>query len=177
MLGVTKRGAARASLTALSLAALSLTAPHASASDGNTAAKVAISSEADAGTRAIAAAEPRALAATGTLCGSGYALYSAERLPDERRWGTLFIYNQTDGEGVCAVFDNNLSTTKYMKLKVCDYKVSPTCVTDEGNFTQYAGPVRMQVSTYCATAIAIMKNTKTSTTALIDRKVDARPCN
>ncbi|MFZ3494145.1 hypothetical protein ACODT5_13125 [Streptomyces sp. 5.8] len=94
-----------------------------------------------------------------------------------RSTGWSFDHNQTNGEGVCAIFDNHLSTAKYMKLKVCDYKVSPTCVTDEGSFTQYAGPVRMQVSTYCATALAVMKNTKTSTTALIDRKVDARPCN
>ncbi|MDN3057065.1 hypothetical protein PH213_21455 [Streptomyces sp. SRF1] len=43
-----------------------------------------------------------------------------------------------------------------MKLKICEKKVSsPRCDTDEGNFTQYAGPVRMN---NCPEITAIMKN-------------------
>ena len=92
-------------------------------------------------------------------CGSGYELYSAERLPDERRFGTLFIYVK-GGTGpknyACTLFDNNLDGARHMKLKICENKISsPRCQTDEGNFTQYAGPVRMD---NCPKITAVMKN-------------------
>ncbi len=55
------------------------------------------------------------------LCGSGYELISAKRLPDERRYGTLFGYAK-GGAGpnsyACALFDNNLGGSLCMKTTI-----------------------------------------------------------
>ena len=69
----------------------------------------------DAQTRAIAAEDPAAVSATATLCGSGYTLEIAERLPDASRLGTLFTYTRstTSMAGACAVFDHNTTTAKH----------------------------------------------------------------
>ncbi|SCK60014.1 hypothetical protein YWIDRAFT_03913 [Streptomyces sp. SceaMP-e96] len=83
--------------------------------------------------RAIAEADPDAVAATATLCGSGYKLDYAERLPDARRFGTLFAYTKftTGSPGVCVLFDNNTGSAKHMKLKLCPNKTGATCKVDE----------------------------------------------
>lgn len=138
---------------------------------------------ADAETRAIAEAEPQTVSAMANLCGSGYGLFDAEQLPDERRFGTLFMYNKYRDSGglsgVCAIFDNNLGTTKYMSLKVCDNIAAPnkTCDTDAGNFSQYAGPVRItgsHAALFCSKATAIMKSSGVN---IIDAVRGATPCN
>ncbi|WP_309140287.1 hypothetical protein [Streptomyces sp. PKU-EA00015] len=140
-------------------------------------AGVSLSPTATSTTRAIAASDPQAVQATANLCGSGYYLQYAEQLPDERRWGTLFTYQRNEAPfNSCAIFDNNLGTTKYMKLKLCPNDLSKPCSVDEGNFSQYAGPVRV-TDGLCAQVTAIMKNSKTSTTALINRQFHVPPCN
>ncbi|GAA3794927.1 hypothetical protein GCM10022403_031050 [Streptomyces coacervatus] len=124
---------------ALSAASISsvLAAPQALAQDSPSAAL-------DLQTRALAAADPAAVRAGVTLCGSGYKLATAEPLPDSRRFGTLFTYikevTAPAKSGACAVFDNNLGARKHMKLKLC----SSTCKADEGNFSNYAGPVKIE---------------------------------
>ncbi|MFF9793073.1 hypothetical protein [Streptomyces bacillaris] len=111
------------------------------------------------------------------LCGSGYLLEYAEQLPDSRRFGTLFTYQKkTSPFASCAIFDNNLGTAKYMKLKLCPNQLSKPCSVDEGTFSQYAGPVRV-ADGMCAEVTAIMKNSKSATTALIDRQFHVPPCN
>ncbi|GHG95082.1 hypothetical protein [Streptomyces rubradiris] len=167
----------------LTTAALILAVPSVYAAE-QTEAPVA--SFADAGTRAIAAQDREAVQAAATLCGDGYTLIYAERLPDERRWGTLFTYmNWSDysaGRG-CAVFDNNLGVSKYMKLSICESTIeSPECVTDAGNFSQYAGPVYSK--TYwkyqqCSKVTAIMKNSASDSdaAALINRRLSVGTCN
>ncbi len=113
---------------------------------------------------------------TSNLCGSGYYLQYAERLPDERRWGTLYTYQRNyEPFETCAVFDNNLATRKYMKLKLCPNSLSKPCSVDEGYFTQYAGPVRLKDG-WCSRVYGIMKDYKSSSTALIDRAWTIR-CN
>ncbi|UGY91682.1 hypothetical protein [Streptomyces gobiensis] len=142
-----------------------------------------IFSQADAKTRAIAAAEPEALRATANLCGSGYQLSTADRLPEpNRRLGTLFLYSKSTASTiyVCALFDNNTGSSKYMKLKLCPNRAGATCPTDEGNFSRYAGPVRISGDyryVGCSTVTAIMKNSKSSSAALIDRVTGAYTCN
>lgn len=168
----------RVTMAAAAIAALGLTAPQASAADTTTAADVEFSPRADAATRAIAVQDPQAVQASATLCGTGYALVYAERLPESTdRKGTLFTYTKGT-TNACAVFDNNTASTKYMKLKLCDNRVNGVCNTDEGNFSQYAGPVRI-TSNYigCSKVTAIMKYSSTSSTALIDRVTYATPCN
>lgn len=133
-------------------------------------AGVPLSPSASDATRAIAAADPRAVEATANLCGAGYNLQHAEQLPDSRRLGTIFTYQKNvEPFSSCAIFDNNTGVAKYMKLKLCPNDLSKPCNVDEGNFSQYAGPVRV-TDGWCAKVNAIMKNTKTSTTALIDRQ-------
>lgn len=164
------KSAARTSLALLSCIALSMTATSAHAASDNIAG-VPISPQADQKTRSIAAADPAALQATATVCGAGYYLLNAVRLPeDTNRLGTWFLYND-GGSGpdntACAILDNNTGTTKWMKLSLCENKVSsPRCDVDQGNFSQYAGPVYMD---NCATTTALMKNTSSSTTYLINR--------
>ncbi|WP_308315408.1 hypothetical protein [Streptomyces sp. ISL-100] len=169
-------------MAATTLAAIGLTAPQVSAAEGPSASGVAISPTASKATRTIAAAQTEAVRATSNLCGSTYVLQSAERLPDARRFGTLFTYTRGNAgyTGACAVFDNNTGTAKYMKLKLCTNRTEPRCDTDEGTFSQYAGPVTItgtHSEIFCSKSTAIMKSTKTSTAALIDRVDYATPCN
>lgn len=119
--------------------------PKGSAASITSVAGVPIASAATAETREIAASSAQAVQTTSSLCGSGFYLQYAERLPDERRWGTLYTYQRNYSPfETCAVFDNNLGTRKYMKLKLCPYELAKPCSVDEGYFTQYAGPVRLK---------------------------------
>ncbi|MFE0686091.1 hypothetical protein ACFW17_35560 [Streptomyces sp. NPDC058961] len=168
--------AKRVSVAALALVCVGLAAPQASAVEGpSTVGGVRVASVADAETRAVALAAPRAVQATATLCGTGYELTFAERLPDASRQGTLFHYRK-NGVGSCVLFDNNTGQKRYMKLKLCETSTGKqdACVTDEGYFTQYAGPLR--VKDVCGEVTAIMKLDKASAWAVIDRKRLVPPC-
>ncbi|KOU37214.1 hypothetical protein [Streptomyces sp. WM6368] len=172
---VSGKSAMRVAVAAVAMASFGVTAPQAYAVGAVPAGGVRISDRADAAARAVAAAQPVAAAATANLCGAGYELTFAEQLPDSRRLGTLFTYRKA-GTGSCAVFDNNLGTAKYMKLKLCETKGRPAgtpqvCSTDEGNFSQYAGPVR--VNDVCGEVTAIMKS---NNIAIIDRVRLVPPC-
>lgn len=175
----TVRTVIRIGMAAAAIAAFTLASPQASASDGTTTiAGVKVSPKANKETLRIAAADTGALQVTANVCGSSYSLYNAERLPtDANRLGTLFTYTN-GGAGpsnfTCIILDNNTGTTKWMKVKLCENKVtSPRCDTDEGNFSQYAGPVYMD---NCATRTALMKNSSSSTTYLINA-VRGSVCN
>ncbi|MFD8866861.1 hypothetical protein ACFV1F_21270 [Streptomyces sp. NPDC059590] len=166
------------------LAALGFTAPQASAAETASVVDL-VAPQADEETRRIAAEDPQAVQAAATLCGSGYELSDADQLPEtDWRLGTLFLYLKA-GAGSswrgCQIFDNNTGSTKYMKLKVCDNKTdNPPCDTDEGNFSQYAGPVYTGTQwkyPQCARVTAIMKNSQSSGTALIDAVRVAGSCN
>ncbi|PJE96519.1 hypothetical protein CUT44_18720 [Streptomyces carminius] len=171
------RSSLHAAAVATAVVSLGLTAPQASAVNAAEILGVRVSASADAGTHAIAAADPQAVQAAANLCGSGYSLNYAERLPDERRFGTLFTY-ENGRNSVCAIFDNNLGVRKYMKLKLCDNRVNGVCKTDEGNFTQYAGPVRITSdAAQCSKVTAIMKDSASSNVAIIDRVTTATHCN
>ncbi len=158
-----KKALGTAAATA-AVTALGLVAPQTSVAETAAISHVKLSSKANAATRAIAAADPQAAKAAATLCGAGYELYNAERLPDARRFATLFTYDN-GGTGPrnweCAVFDNNLGISQYMKLKMCENQASnPRCSVDANYYTQYAGPVRMN---NCPTVTAIMADTPSST--------------
>lgn len=162
-----------------------LTAPHAAAQDSppdgqriaGSNIRLSASGAKNAQTRAIAEANPAAVTATGLLCGSGYELASAERLPDARRFGTLFTYAKyvkSPGiDGSCAVFDNNTVGAKHMKLKLC----YTTCTVDEGTFSQYAGPVKIEsqeILPNCAMVTAVMWS---NDVAIIDRVRHVDACD
>ncbi|MEW2373375.1 hypothetical protein AB0940_28980 [Streptomyces sp. NPDC006656] len=132
-------------------------------------AGVSIAPKADKKTRVIAQAQPSAVRATANVCGPGYSLYSAERLPDERRFATLFVY-ANGGFGpdntTCAILDNNAGSPKWMKVSVCENKITnPRCSTDQGIFGQYAGPVYMN---NCAKVTALMKYQPSSDVYVVD---------
>ncbi|MBO0654808.1 hypothetical protein J1792_19115 [Streptomyces triculaminicus] len=115
--------------------------------DKQSIAGAPIAAEANAKTKAIAAANPAATQAAATVCGSSYKLIHAERLPERAiRWGTLFAFSNGGvgpNDTICAIFDNNTDVARHMKLQICNNSTSPRCQTDEGVFKQYAGPVRM----------------------------------
>ncbi|MGW7751269.1 hypothetical protein ACWGK6_06805 [Streptomyces violaceusniger] len=86
-----RRPALCAAVAVVSISSLGLIAPQAVAADVlKPGARV--SARVDATTRSIAAQDPQKISAMAALCGSGYELISAERLPGERRYGTLFSY-------------------------------------------------------------------------------------
>ncbi|MFD5112241.1 hypothetical protein ACFWNG_08005 [Streptomyces sp. NPDC058391] len=157
---------------------LALTTPQAVAINGPSAG-VKLNAGANADTRAVAAADPQAAQAAAVECGTGYELRYAERLPTaENRLGTLFSYTKMTGSrwDACAIFDNNTGATKYMKLKICPNTVGGACAQDEGNFSQYAGPVHL-TNAMCGDITAIMKNTSSSSTSLINAIRGATACN
>ncbi|MDQ0751030.1 hypothetical protein QF034_005261 [Streptomyces africanus] len=172
-----------------SLVASVLAAPQAIAQDGaptgqriaDTSVRLSPAGAQDARTRAIAEAAPAAVTASATLCGSGYELEIAERLPDARRYGTLFTYVKSSvGKfGVCAVFENNTSSAKHMKLKLCPNKTGAACKVDEGTFSQYAGPVKYESSNslhvMCSEVTAIMWDANGK--PIIDRVMSATLCD
>lgn len=167
---------ARVLVAATSIAAFGLVVPEASAFAAPKTSDVTLLPQTNSATRVIAAADPQAVQATASLCGSGYKLTYAERLPDANtRLGTLFTYQNGAGAS-CAVFDNNSGFTKYMKLKLCQNSPGQPCVTNEGNFSRYAGPVRVKKG-FCATVTAIMKDSKSSHAAIIDRQLAVPPCD
>ncbi|MGK5632002.1 hypothetical protein [Streptomyces sp. URMC 123] len=160
-------GKSMGAVFAMLLGLLFIGAPQAIAETGSST--VQISREANEPTRAIAAAAPAAAAAAANVCGTGYTLYYAERLPDERRFGTLFIYTKPgagNDQPVCSIFDNNTGVAKYMKIKLCSNYIADGCKEDSGTFSQYAGPV-YQKRGGCGKVTAIMKSTASSP-ALID---------
>ncbi|MGW2637456.1 hypothetical protein [Streptomyces sp. NPDC001348] len=169
---------------ALSTAAVSsvFTAPQALAQESTPApakaSSTVVAPTANAHTRAIAAAHPEAVRAAATLCGSGYTLARAEQLPDSRRFGTLFTYAKyTVGgtDGACAVFDNNTGARKHMKLKLC----WTTCKTDEGTYSEYAGPVKYEssASTFQPNCVVVNALMWSDGVAIIDRQTHIDACD
>ncbi|MFF7749739.1 hypothetical protein ACFZCP_10875 [Streptomyces sp. NPDC007971] len=184
----------RAAAVGAAIAATALVAPQAIAQNASAASvtsageqhiagtdvQLSAKGARDARTRAVAGANPVAVAAAATLCGSGYKLDNAEQLPDSRRFGTLFTYTKYVGgvHGVCSVFDNNLGTAKHMKLKLCAGLVALGCKTDEGTFKDYAGPVKIEsrdsMAVNCPPVTAIMWS---DSVAIIDRARSATACD
>jgi hypothetical protein len=149
----------RAAVAALALFSAVLVAPQAVAAD---TPNVPISRDADAVTRAIAQADRSAAAAAANVCGTGYTLRKGIPLPlgtdPDLRLATLFSY-ENGGKG-CVILDNNVGASRYMYLRVC--KTGGTaCDPDEGNFSEYAGPVYVS-SFACAPVTAKMGRTSTS---------------
>lgn len=156
------------------IAAVALTAP--SPAQASSISDVEISPRANQATRAIAAQNPKAAAAAASLCGAGAKLTHAERLPDSRRFGTLYTYvipTSINTISTCALFDNNLGKSTYMKLKLCSNH-DGKCVVDEGTFSEYAGPVRIKNGDPCDRAYAIMKS---NGVAIIDRNWAVVSCD
>lgn len=157
---------------------LGLTAPQVAAADGPVPS---IAAKADIHTRSIAAANPAPAAAAETVCGAGYKLYQAEMLPDQSRKATLFVYIKGDNPAsndtpTCAILDNNTGGTKWMKIKLCSNYTAEGCDSDSGNFSEYAGPVYRKHGG-CGTVTALMKNTSSSSTYIVNAVRDATNCN
>lgn len=150
----------RVAVVAATLVSAVAAAPHAVAAD---APATHVSKGADRTTLATAQADPQAVAAAATACGAGYTLRKAVPLPvgdDPReRLGTLFAYE--NGSKGCMILDNNVGSKQYMYLKVCK-SGGGSCDTDSGNFTEYAGPVRVS-GFACAPVTAKMAKTSSST--------------
>ncbi|UQA96704.1 hypothetical protein [Streptomyces halobius] len=135
------KNALRTGVIATAAAVTALLAPQASAAD---VPVVPVAKNANAQTKAIARANPQIVSAAATVCGSGYELSRATPLPKgidpAKRHATLFSYTKGGNDYGCSIMDNNLGAARHMKLKVCNWQ-GTACDTDEGNFSQYAGPV------------------------------------
>ncbi len=172
---------ARAVLAAAAagLGILGVTAPQVAAADRPVPS---ISAKADQHTRAIAAAKPTAAAAGATVCGTGYALYKADQLPDATRFATLFVYvkgsNPASNDApTCAILDNNASGAKWMKIKLCSNYIAEGCASDSGVYSQYAGPVYRNHGG-CGTVTSLMSSTTSSSAPLLVNNVqDSTNCN
>ncbi|MEU5032057.1 hypothetical protein [Streptomyces milbemycinicus] len=162
-------------VAAAALAATVLTAPSAVAAHGP---EFQTSKKADAQTKSFVQANPQAVAAAATVCGSGFDQVSKvvplpEGTDPRERLATLFSYINDSGKG-CAILDNNVGSARYMYLKVCDIN-GRNCDTDSGTFSQYAGPVYVP-SVACAPVTAKMG--KSSSDLSISYKSEyVFPCN
>ncbi|MFF4178408.1 hypothetical protein [Streptomyces sp. NPDC001750] len=166
-----------AMVTAAALGFLGLTVPQVFAV-GQADSRVAAG--ADRETKDIAEENPEAVVAAATVCGTGYNLYYAERLPDATRKGTLFTYIKgTDGASndtpTCAIFENNTGSVKWMKVKLCSNYTAEGCESDEGNFSEYAGPVYRDHGG-CGQVTALMKSTSASTTYIVNAVRSTTSC-
>ncbi|GGP31411.1 hypothetical protein GCM10018980_65520 [Streptomyces capoamus] len=140
-----------------------------------------ISAAADQHTRAVVAAQPDAAATLGNVCGTGYKVYKAEQLPDATRRGTLFVYIKGDNPAsndtpTCAILDNNTGGAKWMKIKLCSNYTADGCASDSGTFSEYAGPV-YRARGGCGEVTALMKNSSSSSTYIINAVRDSTNCN
>ncbi len=163
---------------AAAMGVVALTSPQVVAADRPVPS---VSAQADKHTKAIAAAQPNAVTAAATVCGSGYHLYSADMLPDASRKATLFVYvkgsNPASNDApTCAILDNNTGSAKWMKLKLCSNYTADGCASDEGTFSQYAGPV-YRAHGGCGTVTALMKTTSGASTYIINAVRDTTNCN
>ncbi|MEV5877245.1 hypothetical protein AB0L75_24010 [Streptomyces sp. NPDC052101] len=164
---------------AAGLGILSVTAPQVAAADQ---AVPSISGKADQHTKAIAAANPKGVAAGATVCGTGYNLYKADMLPDSSRLGTLFVYvkgnNPSSNDApTCAILDNNTVGKKWMKIKLCSNYTAEGCASDAGVYSQYAGPVYRNHGG-CGTVTSLMSSTtSSSSTLLINNVTDSTNCD
>lgn len=169
--GPLTRRAQRYLVVLASIAALGVAAPQAQAGPPLRGADVTAGANAE--TRTLAATHAQEVRAAAVVCGAGYVLDNAQRLPtNEQRLATLFTYRiPTDGdlndEPTCAILDNNTGTRMWMKLKVCSNWIADGCAEDSGYFTQYAGPV-YRARGGCGKVYAIMKNSASSTVAIVD---------
>ncbi|GAA0378079.1 hypothetical protein [Streptomyces blastmyceticus] len=140
---------------AAALAAAALVAPPAVAAEQP---GLRVAKNADSQTRAVIQAAPQAAAAAATACGPGYVLSRAIPLPEgtdpRSRLATLFNYTKNGNDGGCSIFDNNVGSSRHMKISVCDSQ-RRYCDVNEGNFSQYAGPVFTGYPV-CATVTAQM---------------------
>jgi hypothetical protein len=63
-----------------------------------------------------------------------------------------------------------------MKLKLCSNYTAEGCASDEGNFSEYAGPV-YRTHGGCGTVTALMKNSSSSSAYLVNAVRDSTNCN
>ncbi|MCC3650757.1 hypothetical protein LIX60_04540 [Streptomyces sp. S07_1.15] len=165
---------------ALFTGAVLATSPH--TANANSAPSIEIASTVGAEAREYANAHPGEMKTMASLCGSSYdVIVRAERLPDETRLGTLWVYSNTsaasNSQNTCALFDNNTGRAMWMKLQLCDNYTTTPCDTDQGTFSQYAGPV-WQEPGGCGKVTALMKTSSSSSTYIINRVINnVTACN
>lgn len=120
----------------------------------------------------VAVPSTPAAAASATVCGTGYEFNDAKALPSAtNRKATLFFY--TKGTSACAILDNNTDGAKYMDLQMYPGDTKSAGERDHGNFSEYAGPVHSSTLARggrCVTITALMKNTSSSTSNLVNWK-------
>jgi hypothetical protein len=178
-MSITKRAAACA-VAAVALSAFGLAAPQASAVDGPTA-KVTLAAKASAKTKSIVESNPQAAAAAATVCGAGYTqIIVAERLPDARRYATVYVYTNGTTTGprfydkpTCGVLHNETGSAQSMGIRLSDNYTATADDEDFGTFSTYAGPVR-QNKGYCGEVYSYMKM---SGRVVVDRVIRVGSCN
>ncbi|MFD5033536.1 hypothetical protein ACFWM0_24480 [Streptomyces sp. NPDC058405] len=165
----------RVGLSAAFVVGMAVSAPSAVAADGGPAlgqealktvsvAGVEVAEKAPAETKKTIAADPVTAAAAANACGTGYTIsVYAERLPDARRFATLYVWTngKTTGSSfydkpVCAVLYNETGATQSMGIRLRSNYTSDAPTEDFGSYASYAGPV-YQNRGYCGTVYSYMK--------------------
>ncbi|MEU9084675.1 hypothetical protein [Streptomyces sp. NPDC048357] len=149
--------------TATTFAALGLVAPQAAIAD-TPGQHFTVAADASASTKTLVQANKQAAAAASTVCGAGYdQIVLAERLPDARRYATIYVYTNGQETGprlndrpTCAVLHNETGSAQYMGVRLKDNYTSTPDTQDFGTFTTYAGPV-YQNKGWCGTVYSYMK--------------------
>ncbi|WP_336214200.1 spore-associated protein A [Nonomuraea sp. LPB2021202275-12-8] len=97
-----------------------------------------------------AGATPTAAATPQSVCGSGYRVIDSLPISTGKLWATVYLlYNGGNGYNcVVTMKATDLGTATYTEARI-QVSGSSTIHRDRGNFTTYAGPVRVNAAGKC----------------------------
>ncbi|MDA2814280.1 spore-associated protein A [Nocardiopsis sp. RSe5-2] len=98
----------------------------------------------------LTAAAPASAAGYNGACGSGYKVVNSADLPGGA--GTVFLtYNGSSGKNCAVTVRASKGAAKPMDVQLALASKPGSAVLDTGDFTEYAGPVRLDAQGECVT--------------------------
>ncbi len=187
------RTALRVCVAAVAMLGFMTTAPYASAAEsgantpletvqfaGGQGEGLAMAANAPEGTKEILESNAVAAAAAANVCGSGYTVSTGAARYGT--YGTAYTWwnntysgtNHLYDRPICAVFFNDLGSTRYMGVRLADNYTATADTQDFGAYSSYAGPV-YQNKGYCGQAYSYMETP--SGTVVVDNYLSVGTCD
>lgn len=100
--------------------------------------------------QAVPAGATTTAATPQSVCGSGYAVIDSLPISTGKLWATVYLlYNGGNGNNcVVTMKKTDIGTATYAEARI-QVSGSSTIHRDRGNFTSYAGPVRVNAAGKC----------------------------
>ncbi|MCA2181809.1 spore-associated protein A [Nonomuraea glycinis] len=100
--------------------------------------------------QAVPAGATTAAASPQSVCGSGYGVIDSLPISTGKLWATVYLlYNSGNGYNcVVTMKTADIGTATYTQARI-QVSGSSTIHRDSGNFTSYAGPVRVKAAGKC----------------------------